>query len=103
MREDEARGRQLVLAQLEYRYKVPINLLFDTYVSVRYDIGGAWLTMQSVRLVDLRHGIGSTLSFDTPLGPARLAVGRSFIFLKNPNTVALGPYNIYFSIGMRIQ
>ncbi len=103
MRENEMRGRQLVLGQLEYRYRLPFSLLFDSYFSMRYDIGSVWPTMQAVRLVDLRHGVGTTLSFDTPLGPARLAVGRSFVLLKNPNTVALGPYLVYFSIGMRIQ
>ncbi len=103
MREDEQVGRQLALAQLEYRYKVPVHLLFDTYVSLRYDIGGVWSTMQAIRLGDLRHGIGTALAFDTPLGPAKVALGRAFFFQKNPNGVSLGPYTLYFSIGMRFQ
>ncbi len=103
MREDEMRGRQLMLGSLEYRYKLPVQLLFDAYASLRYDLGGVWPTMQAVRLVDFRHGVGATLALDTPLGPARVSLGRSFYFLRNPNSVALGPYSLSFSIGMRIQ
>ncbi len=103
MREDEQRGRQIALAQLEYRLKLPIRVGIDTYWSIRYDVGGVWSSMQAIRFVDLRQGIGTALALDTPLGPARISVGRSFYYLRNPNGVKLGPTQVAFSIGMPIQ
>lgn len=103
MREEEERGRQLALAQLEYRVKSPISALFDTYLSLRYDLGSSWATMESIKLANLKHGISATIALDTPLGPASLSAGRAFYFLKQPNTVVLGKYLVYFSVGLRIQ
>lgn len=101
MREDEFRGRQLFLTSLEYRYNLPIDLFFDTYFSLRYDLGSIWPVQDAIRFKDLRHGIGASLSLDTPIGPADFAVGRSFLFKKNlpGNPISWGDVMFYFSIG----
>ena len=101
MREDEFRGRQLFLASLEYRYNLPIDLFFDTYILIRYDLGSIWDIQDAIRFKDLRHGIGASISLDTPIGPADFAVGRSFIFKKNlpGNPISWGDFIFYFSIG----
>lgn len=100
-REDNARGRQLLSASLEYLYRLPFRVFVDTYVKVRYDIGSIWLRPEEIRLVDLQHAIGLGLGFDTPAGPAEIAVGRSFYLrsdlLERP--LALGPTVVSFSIG----
>ena len=100
MREDEFRGRQLFLASLEYRYNLPIDLFFDTYILLRYDLGSIWLVQDAIRFKDLRHGIGTSISLDTPIGPADFAVGRSFLFKKNlpGNPISWGEVILYFSI-----
>jgi NTE family protein len=103
MREEEERGRQLALGQLDYRVKSPVNILFDTYFSLRYDIGRVWILAESIKFENLRHGVSATVSLDTPLGPARFSVGQSFYFVNEPNTVVVGPLLVYFGIGMRIQ
>jgi NTE family protein len=101
MREDEFRGRQLFLTSLEYRYKFPFEIFFDTYFKFRYDLGSIWENQEQIRFKDLRHGIGAAVSFDTPIGPADFAVGRSFLLKKNiPNrTISWGDVFFYFSIG----
>lgn len=101
MREDEFRGRQLFLASLEYRYNLPVDLFFDTYFMFRYDLGSIWNVQEAIRFKDLRHGIGASLSLDTPVGPADFAVGRSFLFKKNlpGNPISWGDVIFYFSIG----
>jgi outer membrane protein assembly factor BamA len=101
MREDEFRGRQLFLASLEYRYNFPVDLFFDTYLMLRYDLGSIWDVQDAIRFKDLRHGVGATLSLDTPIGPADFAVGRSFLFKKNlpGNPISWGNVIFYFSIG----
>ncbi|MHB8578321.1 MAG: BamA/OMP85 family outer membrane protein [Ignavibacteriaceae bacterium] len=101
MMDNEFRGRQIFLASLEYRYKLPFQIFFDTYIKCRYDLGSTWDEQEEIRFKDLRHGIGTTLSFDTPIGPADFSVGRSFLFVKNlpGNPLSWGDYYFYFSIG----
>ena len=103
-REDNARGKQLLAASLEYQYKLPFSIYFDTYFKARYDLGAVWSKTEEIRLEDLNHGIGITLGLDTPIGPADFSVGRSFYLrtdlLHHP--ASFGPFVLYFSIGYPI-
>jgi NTE family protein len=101
LRDNEYRGRQIFLTSLEYGYKLPVQLFFEAHLKARYDLGSVWIEREQIRLADLRHGIGATLSLNTPIGPADFSVGRSF-YLKNKlaeNTVVWGPTYFYFTIG----
>ncbi len=100
--EDEERGRQTFKGSIEYRYKLPFQIFFDTYISTRYDLGGLWENTENIRFANLKHGIGTSLQFDTPLGPAKFSFGRSFYFVANPDGAVLGKPLAYFSIGMRL-
>lgn len=104
MVEDELRGRQILSTSLEYRLRLPYKLFFDTYFSVRYDLGNVWRFTEDIRFKDLRHGIGVTAAFDTPIGEASFSAGKSFIITKGftKNSFIFGPYNFYFSIGYDI-
>ncbi len=104
MHEDEMRGRQILLASLEYRYKLPIQLFFDTYLSVRYDLGKTWENTEDIRFKDLQHGLGFATQFDTPIGKASFSVGRMFIINKGftSESLVLAPYTFYFSIGYNL-
>ena len=100
-REYEYRGRQIFKVGIEYRHLMPFKIFFDTYLSFRYDLGSIWAEQEQIKFKDLRHGLGATLSFDTPIGPAEFSVGKSFYF-KNvlaKNTITRGPFYFYFTIG----
>ena len=101
LREDNSRGRQLLVASLEYRYQSPFRIFFDTYLTARYDLGSIWAAPAEIRIKNLRHGIGVGLAFDTPIGLAEFSVGRSFYFRREllNNPISLGPTLGYFSIG----
>jgi NTE family protein len=101
MREHDFRGRQIFVSSLEYTAKLPVQIFFDTYFKLRYDLGSAWDVQEEIRFKDLKHGVGGTVSFDTPVGPADFSVGQSFIFKRNlpENPVSLGELHFYFSIG----
>jgi NTE family protein len=103
LRDYEYRGRQIFLTSLQYRYKLPFQLFFDTFLKLRYDLGWIWPNREDIKFGDLHHGTGATLSFKTPLGPADFSIGRSFLFYNNPNSsgssVSLGPVYFYFTIG----
>jgi NTE family protein len=100
-RENNARGRQLFVASLEYQYKLPFSLFFDTYIKARYDFGAIWARTIQMHIADFNHGIGVTLGLDTPIGPAEFSIGRSFILRKDilDRPVSFGSTIAYFSIG----
>ncbi len=101
LRENEFRGRQVFLVSLDVRYKLPVKLFFDTYVKLRYDLGSTWSERKAIRLQDLLHGVGLTVSFDTPIGPADFSVGKSF-YIKNTlpkSSFVWGDTMFYFTIG----
>jgi len=76
------------------------TIFFDTYIKLRYDLGSTWEEQEQIRFKDLKHGIGGAISFDTPIGPAEFAVGRSFLFKQDqPGVVSWGDVLFYFSIG----
>ncbi len=101
MRQNEFRGRQLIQGSVEYRAKLPIQIFFDTYLAFRYDIGTVWEEPEQIRIKDFRHGVGTTVSFDTPIGPADFSFGRSFLFTRDipRDPTTWGPVYFYFSIG----
>ena len=103
-REDDARGRQMLVAGLEYQDRLPFSLFFDTYFKARYDFGSVWQRIEAMRLEDFKHAVGLTLGFDTPIGPAEFSIGRSFYLRKDllSRPVSLGPFAAYFSIGYPI-
>ncbi len=108
LREDELRGRQMFQAGLEYRRRLPFKVFFDTYLSIRYDLGSTWLSPTQIRLADLDHGLGFSIGLDTPVGPASFSLGESFTFNRadRPANYAvgnLGPLVAYFSIGHRLK
>jgi len=99
--EDDRRGRQLFLVNFEYRYRLPFNIIFDTYLSARYDAASISLVPEEIKFNTLRHGIGLQLGLDTPLGLAAFAVGKSFYFVRDlpENPVKEGPFVFYFLVG----
>ena len=103
--EHEYRGRQIFLASLMYQYKLPFRVFFDTYFWLRYDLGSTWIVQEEIRYKDLKHGIGGTLSFDTPIGPMDFSVGRSFIISKGlkEGSFVWGDVLFYFSIGHAVS
>ncbi len=104
MFEDEMKGRQILLGSIEYRYKLPFQLFFDTYLSARYDLGRTWENTEDIRFKDLRHGIGFATQFDTPIGKASFSMGRMFIINRGftKNSLVWGPFAFYFSIGYNL-
>ncbi|MBI3258495.1 MAG: BamA/TamA family outer membrane protein [Ignavibacteriae bacterium] len=100
-REDEERGQQVALGSFEYRIQSPVRVFFDTYIAARYDIGSVWANFSTIKFSGLKHGLGFSLTLDTPLGLAKISVGQSIYFIDKPGIVrapALG----YFSIGARL-
>ena len=104
LRENDRRGREMLLLNLEYRYQLPIRLLFDTYVMARYDVGTLSTVPEEIKFSTLRHGIGAEIALDTPVGPATFGAGKSFFLGRDlpNNPVQQGPLLLYFMIGYQL-
>ncbi len=104
LREDDRRGRQLVLLNMEFRALLPVRLLFDTYVSARYDLGTISAVPEEIKFSSLLHGIGLELALATPVGPAVLGAGKAFYFSPDlpDQPVQQGPFLFYFMIGYQL-
>jgi len=101
--EDDAFGRQIFLTSLEYRYRLPFSIFFDTYFKFRYDFGALWSVPGDLKLADFKHGLGATLAFDTPVGPAEFSVSRAFYPRSDFNhLICWGPFMVSFNIGYPI-
>ncbi len=102
-KEFDFRGRQIFQTGLEYRLDLPVKIFFDSYLKLRYDTGSIWTEREQIRFKDFRHGIGGTLSLDTPIGPADFSVGKSFNFknLLPDKSISWGETFFYFSIGYK--
>ncbi len=101
LRSNEFRGRQIMVASMEYRYFINLKFLFDAYFKFRYDVGSVWSNREAIRWKDLRHGLGGAFAFNTPIGPAEFSFGRSFLIKRNlpESTFSWGPLFFYFTIG----
>lgn len=104
LREDDRRGRQLLLMNMEVRYKLPLQLLFDTYVRARYDLGTISAVPEEIKFSSLLHGVGVELALATPVGPAVFGVGKAFYFTSDlpDQPVQQGPFMAYVMIGYQL-
>lgn len=100
-REDEERGQQIASGSLEYRVLMPIRIFFDTYIAARYDIGSVWENFSTIKFSGLKHGLGLSLTLDTPVGLAKISIGQSVFFTDKPSVIH-APTLGYFSIGARL-
>jgi outer membrane protein assembly factor BamA len=101
LHEDDRFGRQLLLVNLEYRYRLPFSIVFDSYLRGRFDVVTLSSFPEELKFATLRYGIGVELALATPIGPASIGTGESFYFGKNlpENPLQEGPFLFYLMIG----
>jgi len=75
LRSGELLGRNMIIASLEYRYRLPVNRLFDFYLSGRFDFGAVWQNTIKVKAGDFISGKGLSLAIKTPVGPIAVSYG----------------------------
>ncbi len=78
---DSLSGHHARLASLVYRYQLLHNqfgaLHLPLYVGASLEAGNVWQTSSAIHYDDLIHGSSLFIGWDSPLGPAYLAYGRS--------------------------
>ena len=68
---EELRGDKMFLGSLGLRFRFFRRL----YWTLKYDTGEVWTVLESIKLKKLKHAFGSSLAYDTPLGPLEFAYG----------------------------
>ena len=103
-REDDRRGRQLLLLNLEYRFMLPFRILFNSYLRFRYDMGSISAIPEEIKFSTLRHAVGAAFAIDSPIGPAAFGIGKSFFFARDlpDNPIQEGPFLFYFTLGYQL-
>jgi NTE family protein len=68
---EELKGDKMFVGNLGLRFRFFRRL----YWTLRYDVGEVWSRLESIKMRNLKHAFGSSLAFDTPLGPLEFAYG----------------------------
>ncbi|MBV5303074.1 MAG: BamA/TamA family outer membrane protein, partial [Chlorobium sp.] len=89
---------------MQLGYKPSFEILFPTSLLLHYNIGNAWEQMDDISTASLLQGIGTSIIWDTPVGPARLAVSKLLPLPEHEHTAGALSSRFsdviwYFSIG----
>ncbi len=82
-------GKRYVVINGELRCRIPWPHWLESYLSLRYDLGGIWGRYVRISTKDFKQGLGAVLSLNTPLGPIHVGYG----------TMSDGEQHAYFSAG----
>ena len=89
---EELKGDKMFLGSLGLRFRFVRRL----YWTFRYDTGEVWTVLESIKLKKLKHAFGSSLAYDTPLGPLEFAYGIA----TDPENPGSGNWDkFYFRFG----
>ena len=89
---------------MQLGYKPSFEILFPASLLLHYNIGNAWEQMDDISTASLLQGIGTSIIWDTPVGPARLAVSKLLPLPEHERTAGALSSRFsdviwYFSIG----
>jgi NTE family protein len=82
-------GKNLIATNIGYRFKLPLQNIFDTYFTLRWDLVSLIEKSEKIQFNDFHNSFGTFLSFDLPIGPLEIGYGK---------TIDLGD-RFHFSLG----
>ncbi|NTW68614.1 MAG: BamA/TamA family outer membrane protein [Chlorobiaceae bacterium] len=104
LRENDLPGNNIASAGIHIRYKPSFILLFPTSFLLHYNAGNVWESRSNIDLSTLIHGAGTSLVWETPLGPARFTISKAFVFFEplpatGSSSARFSDTLFYFSLG----
>ena len=103
LKENDLIGNNIMIAGTQLRYKSPVQIIFPTSFIAAYNIGNVWEERHMISARQLVQGIGAGLIWETPVGPARFTVSKSFAFegedVKDTAKLDFSEIVLYFSLG----
>ncbi|MGB7512090.1 MAG: BamA/TamA family outer membrane protein, partial [Pelodictyon phaeoclathratiforme] len=94
----------MAAAGMHLRYKPSLAILFPASLLLHYNVGNIWEKQDDISLAHLIHGYGTSIIWETPLGPARFTVSKTVPFpekdpIKETAPLQFSDTIFYFSIG----
>ncbi len=85
-------------------YKPSFDILFPASLFLHYNVGNAWGKLDDISSAGLIQGIGTSVLWETPVGPARITLSKTLPFPEGSHTLSpkLSTFSdtiIYFSMG----
>jgi len=104
LKENELPCNNMISAGMQLSYKPPYAILFPLSLLLHYNIGNGWNDLDNISSTNIFHGIGSSIVWQTPLGPTRLTVSKAFTFPREAYDTEFASLRfsetiVYFSIG----
>ena len=104
LKENTLPCNNMAAAGIQLGYKPPFEILFPTSMFLHYNIGNAWEQMDDISTAALMQGIGASMMWETPVGPARLAISKLLPLPEQEHTAGALSSRFsdtiwYFSIG----
>jgi NTE family protein len=104
LKENELPCNNMAAAGIHLRYKPSFAILFPASLILHYNVGNVWEELEDISSTRLIHGIGSSMIWETPVGPARFTISTTFPFLEEVHNTEFTSLRhsdtvFYFSIG----
>ncbi len=104
LKENELPCDNMIAAGMQLSYKPSYAILFPLSLLLHYNVGNVWKELGDISSTRIIHGVGTSMIWDTPLGPTRLTVSKAFTPPQEPFDVESASLKFsdtifYFSIG----
>ena len=104
LKENDLPCNNMAAAGMHLRYKPSFAILFPASLLVHYNVGNVWKEIDDISSTHLIHGIGTSMIWETPLGPTRFTVSKAFPFAEEARNIESTSLRFsdtifYFSIG----
>ena len=80
LKENALACNNMAAAGMQLGYKPSFEILFPTSLLLHYNLGNAWEQMDDISAASFMQGIGTSIIWDTPIGPARLTISKTIPF-----------------------
>lgn len=77
MHEDAFIGKRYLVLNTELRCTISWPSWLESYISLRFDLGGIWGRYAAISTKDFKIGTGAFLGFGTPFGPIYIGYGKT--------------------------
>ncbi len=76
LKENALQSNNMAAAGIQLGYKPSFEILFPTSLFLHYNIGNVWDTLDDISAASPLQGIGTSMIWETPIGPARIAISK---------------------------
>ncbi len=104
LKENQLPCENMVAAGMQLSYKPSYAIFFPLSLLLHYNVGNVWKELDDISSRRIIHGIGTSIIWETPLGPTRFTVSKAFTFPHEAQDIEQTSLRfsdtiIYFSIG----